>query len=131
MACLLATDSPSGARGGSAPVDRAPARPSPGPEPPAPPPAPPAGTWQKRPVKSGGHRHWFREEHWPPFIQGRGHTTGEERWVDWLFIIPGRKGGERGKSLPFLAPSKWSNCFRKGNCFSVHSDGRSYLCITA
>lgn len=81
MACLLATDSPSGARGGSAPVDRAPARPSPGPEPPAPPPAPPAGTWQKRPVKSGGHRHWFREEHWPPFIQGRGHTTGEERWV--------------------------------------------------
>lgn len=81
MACLLATDSPSGARGGSAPVDRDPARPSPGPEPPVPPPAPPAGTWQKRPVKSGGHRHWFREEHWPPFMQGRGHTTGEERWV--------------------------------------------------
>lgn len=79
MACLLATESLSGARGGSAPVDRAPALPSPGPEPPVPPPAPPAGTWQKRPVKSGGHRHWFREEHWPPFMQGRGHTTEEGR----------------------------------------------------
>lgn len=81
MACLLATDSLSGARGGNAPVDRVPARPIPGPEPPVPPPPPTAGTWQKRPVKSGGHRHWFREEHWPPFMQGRGHTTGEGRRI--------------------------------------------------
>lgn len=34
-----------------------------------------AGTWQKRPVKAGGHRQWEREEHCPPFMQGSGHTT--------------------------------------------------------
>lgn len=56
-------------------MDMAPVRASPGPELPVPAPVPAAGTWQKRPVKSGGHRHWFREEHWPPFMQGRGHTT--------------------------------------------------------
>lgn len=60
-------------------MDMAPVRASPGPELPVPAPVPAAGTWQKRPVKSGGHRHWFREEHWPPFMQGRGHTTVRRR----------------------------------------------------
>lgn len=68
-------------------MDMAPVRASPGPELPVPAPVPAAGTWQKRPVKSGGHRHWFREEHWPPFMQGRGHTTREETGVRAWFLF--------------------------------------------
>lgn len=68
-------------------MDMAPVRARPGPELPVPAPVPAAGTWQKRPVKSGGHRHWFREEHWPPFMQGRGHTTGEETGVSLQAIL--------------------------------------------